>query len=138
MSWLARLKIIGDITTPTLQSLRKGATEAFVGFVGTHPEPSQKSAPDDEIEAARLVVFTDRGLSMEEGQSIVDTLSRRDAEGDDRRLCMECWHLSGGAGGWRCSQWNRRQTYSADIPGDLVTVVLHRCTGFNDRLEAIA
>lgn len=86
---------------------------------------------------ARLTLFKDRGLSTEEAEELAHRLTGRDLEQDDRRLCIECSHASGGAGGWRCSQWRPMQINSPDLPGDLVKVILHRCVRFNERLEAI-
>lgn len=151
MNWLARLKKIETPPDTNLQNLQK---PPFVGFVGTYSgafensegtgaastgteaEPASDGIAD--IVAARLALFTDRGLNLEDAQAMADRLAGRDQCRDERRLCMECSHLSGGMGSWRCSQWRKRQHYSADIPGDLVTEILHRCAGFNDRLEAIA
>ncbi|MGB7480967.1 MAG: hypothetical protein WA924_11605 [Burkholderiaceae bacterium] len=135
MNWLARLKELESAPEPTLQNLQKGA---FVGFVGSPLGAFQKSAPNDDTRTARLALFTDRGLSMEQAEELADRLAGRDLESDNRRLCVECSHLSGGAGLWRCSQWRLRQHNGPEIPGDLITVILHRCKGFNDRLEVAA
>lgn len=135
MNWLARLKKIENTrsTYPT-----EPTKAPFVGSVGIPPGPFEKSASNDDTQTGRLALFTDRGLSMEEAQAMADRLAGRDLESDDRRLCIECAHLSGGTEVWRCSQWRKRQHYGPEIPNDLVTVILHRCAGFNDRLEAIA
>ncbi|OGB22677.1 MAG: hypothetical protein A3I66_12655 [Burkholderiales bacterium RIFCSPLOWO2_02_FULL_57_36] len=138
MNWLARLKKVESAPAPTLQKLRNDDQGVSVVFVGACPEPFQKSVSENDTFTARLGLFTDRGLNMDEAEAMAARLVGRDREQDDRRLCLECLHLSGCAGGWRCSRWQMRQINSADIPGDLVTVVMHRCAMFNDRVEAIA
>ena len=53
---------------------------------------------------------------------------------DDRRVCLECKHLSGhGAGSWRCGNWKEAgvaisSTYAL-LPADLV-MQLQLCNGF--------
>lgn len=88
--------------------------------------------------AARLELFSGHRLSLEDAQALAQRLVIRDLDHDERRLCLECQHLFGGAGGWRCSQWRKTGSTSPDLPSDLVTIVLHRCGGFTDRLEATA
>jgi len=39
---------------------------------------------------------------------------------DDRRLCLECAHLSGRAGAMRCARWQRAGLGQAGIPSGLV------------------
>jgi hypothetical protein len=90
-----------------------------------------------EIETllARLALFTDRGLSMEEAEILADRMVTRDQQADERRLCLECLHLSGGPERRRCSQWREVGLINgAAIPGELVTI-LQRCPAFNHRLE---
>lgn len=138
MNWLARLKKLENTPASTLQKLQKEEKGVSVVFVGASLEPFQNSASENGMLAARLALFTGRGMSMEDAEARAVRMESRDRERDDRRLCLECLHLSGGAGGWRCSQWRKRQCNGPDIPGDLVTVVLHRCAGFKDRLEGTA
>ena len=156
MTWLARLKNPqapdADPTEPT--------KPGFVGFVGTpdghiqkitgDPAPANDPAPDQdrwawphsadmtgaELHAftARLVPFTDRGLTVEDAERLADKLAWRDRESDDRRLCMECAHLAGHAvGSWACRawQWARLAIRVGDslLPGELVQI-LQRCNGF--------
>jgi hypothetical protein len=138
MNWLARLKKTESTPAPTLQKLRNEDDGVSVVFVGAFAGPFQKSVSENDTFTARLGLFTDRGLNMDEAEALAAKLAGRDLEQDDRRLCLECLHLSDCAGGWRCSQWRKIQIYSPDIPSDLVAIVLHRCAWFNDRLEAIA
>lgn len=81
---------------------------------------------------ARLALFTDKGLSLEEAEQQADMLVIRDKEWDDRRLCMECDHLQRFVG-WRCGNWNRAaislRAVDAVLTRDLV-LMLQRCDGF--------
>ena len=161
MNWLARLKKIEiaperDATEPT--------KPGFVGFVGSGMAPMQKTgsdsaaandpAPDPdrwawphsaamngaEIDAftARLARFTDKGLSLDDGEALADKLVTRDRESDDRRLCLECLHLAGHAGPWGCRAWQRAgvaiKARDAGLPGDLVRT-LQRCDGFKNQMQ---
>lgn len=101
------------------------------------PAAEQLAAPGQAVDAftARLALFTDRGLSMGDAKATAERLAKRDLEQDERRLCMECLHLSGGTNSRRCSQWQKiGMLRGAAIPGELVTL-LQRCAGFNNRLE---
>ena len=156
MNWLARLKKID--TAPKV-----GATETTkrvsVVFVAPSMAPMQKTGGDSpaandptpdpdrwawphstamtgaEIDTftARLVRVTDKGLTLDAGEALADKLVTRDRESDDRRLCLECLHLAGHAGSWRCRDWQRAgvaiQARDAALPGDLV-IQLQRCNGF--------
>lgn len=126
MKWLQRLKALStpdaDATEPT--------KPCFVGFVAPPVAPSEKFAapkaastnqdsadPDSccwphssamntaEIDTfiARVAQFTAKGLSLAEAEALADRLVLRDREGDDRRLCVECVHLKGDTGRWRCA-----------------------------------
>jgi hypothetical protein len=134
MNWLARLKKIESAPAPTLQKLQKGVS---VVSVGAYPEPFQKSQLGNDTFTARLALFTERGLSLDDAQVQADKLARRDLEHDDRRLCLECQHLSGNVEARRCSQWRKQGIGSPAIPADLATM-LKRCADFDDRLEMAA
>lgn len=131
MNWLARLKKLDSTPAAPLQNLQ---IPPFVGFVGACPEPVQKTESENEISTARLALFTERGLSMADAQAMAEKLAQRDLEQDERRLCLECLHLSGGMDRRWCGQWQKIGIGSAAIPSDLVTV-LQRCKTFNERLE---
>ena len=81
----------------------------------------------------RLSRFTDKGLSLIDGEALADKLVQRDRESDDRRLCLECTHLAGHAGSWRCGNWRAAalatQARDAQLPGEMV-LELQRCDGF--------
>lgn len=82
---------------------------------------------------ARLARFTAKGVIHDDAEQLADKLATRDRDLDDRRLCLECSHLSGFAGSWRCRNWQRAgialQARDAGLPGDLVRL-LQRCDGF--------
>lgn len=151
MNWLARLKEKEkgpgiDTTKPT-----KGA---FVGFVGTHsplfPESGgeiQSEASNDpgmpadlrqsgvtEIFDARQALLMDRGLSTQEAEAAAVMLERRDANRDERRLCLECSHMFGSVDARRCSQWRQLGDPSPAMPADLVGI-LRRCRAFQFKME---
>jgi hypothetical protein len=75
--------------------------------------------------AARTEAFERMGLTFDEIDLVVDRLLRRDREGDDRHLCIECQHVRGSATGWRCD------ALRGAIPPDWVTIRLQRCPTFS-------
>lgn len=153
MNWLARLKKLDDTPDATLQKLRKGQEGVSVVFVGPGSAYSQNSigeadptivadadpandpaTPITDLFTARIALFTDRGLNMDDASALADRMAHRDDEHDDRRICLECKHLSGDVVHRRCSQWRKLWIGDASTPADLVDV-LQRCAGFNHRLE---
>jgi hypothetical protein len=100
-----------------------------------HCWPHSEAMNSGEVGAftARLARFTAKGVTHTDGEALADKLVTRDRESDDRRLCLECSHLSGHAGSWRCRDWQRAgiaiQSRDAGLPGDLVRT-LQRCDGF--------
>jgi hypothetical protein len=87
-----------------------------------------------ELFMARLHRLSDKGLSQTTGEALADKMVIRDRESDERRVCLECRHLSGyGAGSWRCGNWQSagiaNQSRDTSLPADLV-LQLQRCAGF--------
>ena len=85
---------------------------------------------------ARLARFTNKGLSLEDAEALADKLVTRDRESDDRRLCLECFHLSGQFGKtWDCRNWQRAglaiRARDAQLSAALV-FQLQRCDGFKE------
>ncbi|MDO8440968.1 MAG: hypothetical protein Q7S97_07165 [Polaromonas sp.] len=83
---------------------------------------------------ARLARFTDKGLGLDDAEALADKLVKRDREPDDRRLCLECFHLSGQLGKtWDCRNWQRAgvalRARDAQLPAALV-IQPQRCDGF--------
>ena len=84
---------------------------------------------------ARLSKFGDKGLTATDCEALADKLVKRDRESDDRRVCLECKHLSGvGQTSWRCGNWQAAgiaiHARDTQLPADLV-LQLQRCDGFN-------
>lgn len=77
----------------------------------------------------RLALLAARGMEPQEAELLADRLMARDRDGDDRRLCMECFHLVAGASRNFCS--NSRQ---AQLPMQTLAkgwpLLLQRCPGF--------
>ena len=88
-----------------------------------------------EIDAliARLARFTDKGLTLNDGEALADKLVARDRESDNRRVCLECLHLNGQVRAWRCTNWKVAgvavRSSDAQLPSDFV-VLPQRCDGF--------
>lgn len=85
---------------------------------------------------ARLSKFGDKGLTATDCEALADKLVKRDRESDDRRVCLECKHLSGvGQTSWRCGNWQAAgiaiHACDTQLPADLV-LQLQRCDGFNN------
>ena len=97
------------------------------------PQSTALNTAEIDTFTARLSRFTDRGLIVAFAESLADKLVIRDRDGDDRALCLECPHLAGYAGSWRCGNWTRAgiATRAADarLASDEVTM-LRRCDGF--------
>ena len=93
--------------------------------------PHSEAMTGREIDAftGRASQFYRRGMPSVNAEALAYKLVNRDRDGDDRRLCLECVHLSGQRGAWRCSQWQRAGMGAAGIPAGLV-LVLQRCDGF--------
>ncbi len=89
-----------------------------------------------DLFTARLYRFTDKGLTVTEGEAMADKLVLRDREQDDRRICLECKHFGGhGAASWRCGNWKAAgiamQPNDTQLPAGLV-LQLQRCDGFRN------
>ncbi len=98
------------------------------------PHSTAMNTAETETFTARLSRFTDKGLIFDDAESLVDKLVRRDREGDDRALCMECQHLSDSfTGNWRCGARRHGSTVNlagdTRLPGELVAR-LQRCDSF--------
>ena len=160
MNWLARLKKI-DIA-PGMDATETTKRVSVV-FVAPGMAPMQKAgvdspaandpAPDPdrwawphsqamtgaEIDTftARLARFTDKGLSLEDAETLADRLVTRDREADDRRLCLECVYLEGhSAGAMRCTNGQRAgvamRAKHAQLSAALVCQ-LQRCDGSTEQ-----
>ncbi len=98
------------------------------------PHSTAMNAAEIELFTARLHRFTDKGLTVTEGEALADQLVVRDRKADDRQFCLECRHLSGyGQSSWRCGDWQGAgiaiRPRDTQLPADLV-LQLQRCDGF--------
>lgn len=98
------------------------------------PHSEVMNTGEIETFTARLARFTGKGLSLDDGEALADKLVQRDRESDDRRLCLECFHLSGQNGkAWDCRNWQVAKVASrardAQLSAGLVCQ-LQRCDGF--------
>lgn len=98
------------------------------------PHSAAMTGAEIDTFTARLARFTDKGLTLDDGEALADKLVMRDREADDRRLCLECTHLAGhGVTSWRCGDWQAakvaHRARDVQLPADLVRK-LQRCDGF--------
>ena len=136
----------GTLTPPTLATLATLALAKSPDAAANDPAPdadrwcwphsTAMTGAEIGIFMMRLEQFTGKGLTLGDGDALADSLVIRDRETDDRRVCVECRHLTGhAAGSWRCGNWQRsgiaRQSKDAQLPGELVSK-LQRCGGFSD------
>jgi hypothetical protein len=88
----------------------------------------------------RLEQFTRKGVSLSEAEALAERLVVRDRDEDDRQLCLECQHLQGDVGRWRCANAQRAGmsvgTANAPLPAGL-TQQLQRCLGLKPTPAAI-
>ena len=54
------------------------------------PHSTAMTGAEIDTFTARLGRFSDKGLSLDDGEALADKLVVRDREGDDRHLCAEC------------------------------------------------
>lgn len=81
----------------------------------------------------RVGLFTRRGLSPDAATLLADRLVSRDAERDDRRMCIECSHLQITKNlriGNRCFQAAQGRLRGTSVHHDPVLTILQRCEGF--------
>lgn len=90
------------------------------------------AAPWDDAACARFVVrvslFLRRGIDATDADDLAERLHLRDLQADDRRLCLECRHLAGRAGTWRCGN-HHAAGVGRELPRAMVTLA-GRCPGF--------
>ena len=104
------------------------------------PHSTAMNGAEIDLLTARLHRFTDKGLTIADGEALADKLVVRDREADDRRFCLECRHLSGvGQTSWRCGNWQSAgiatRSRDSQLPADLV-LQLQRCDGFTPCLTS--
>lgn len=97
-------RVSQDTTNPANLPLgRYAANSANLQSYQADPERSDQCAnlrtgsgsQADELHAARVNLFTRRGLRLIDAERLAATIARRALELDDRRICLECRHLNG-------------------------------------------
>ena len=142
-------------TTATVRpdSLPSVATVATVSVATPQKPAANDPAPDPdrwawphsqamtgaEIDTftARRHYFTRRGLAEPDAENMADKLVTRDRESDDRRLCLECVHLTGHAGVWGCQNWQRAGVAIKARDAQQSAALVYqpqRCDGFTEKL----
>ena len=101
------------------------------------PHSSAMNGAEIDIFTLRTSQFAKKGVNRDDADQLADTLVHRDREGDDRRVCLECQHLTGyGATSWRCGNWQAAgiaiKARDAGLPAELVHK-LQRCDGFTNK-----
>jgi hypothetical protein len=95
------------------------------------PHSSAMTGREIDTMVERTNLFNRRGLPALDAELLADKMVTRDREADERRLCLECAHLSRESG-LRCAQWQRAGLGAPGIPAGL-HLVLQRCDGFKDQ-----
>jgi hypothetical protein len=124
-------------TPPKNCSLALGIDSRAVPNADTAAFGSRFSAPvpgevDPEAFDARVALFRSHHVPSKEAGDLANQLGRRDVQTDDRRLCLECCHLSGSAAARRCANWRITGMRGPSIPSELVDL-LQRCAGFAEQ-----
>lgn len=114
--------------------------------VQTNPDrwcwPHSSAMNTEEVATfiVRLEQLTRKGVTLSEAEALAERLVVRDRDEDDRQLCLECQHLQGDVGRWRCANAQRAGmavgTANAPLPAGL-TQQLQRCPGLKPTLAAI-
>ena len=159
MNWLARLKKIETAPEPDPTETTKRVSVVYVAPDMAHtpktgadllaandpaadpdrwcwPHTAAMNTREIDTFTARLARFTDKGLGLDDADELADKLVKRDRDLDDRRLCLECIHLSGQSGAvWSCKNWQRAgvalRARDALLSAALV-FQLQRCDGFQE------
>ncbi len=99
------------------------------------PHGSAMNTAEIDTFMGRLARFSDKGLTLADAEPLADRLVIRDREQDDRQLCLECIHLQGGIGRWRCGNAVAAGVGlgagDGQIPNDLA-LQQQRCDGFTN------
>jgi hypothetical protein len=120
--------------TPMAAIVDVGALPCFDPDAYCWPNSNAMNGAEIGLFTARRHRFTDKGLIGSDSETLADKLVTRDRESDDRRVCLECIHLTGHeTRSWRCGNWQAagvaHQARDAQLAFDLV-VLPQRCYGF--------
>ena len=94
------------------------------------PHSAAMNTAEIDTFTARLALFTDRRVILDDAERLADRLVIRDRERDDRAMCLECTHLQRGG---RCGNWQRAGVAIRAWDAQLATEFMHllqRCDGF--------
>lgn len=83
--------------------------------------------PEIDRLAKRMALFTRRGFSSEKSGELAELLLLRDADRDDRRMCIECSHLQRDGG---CFAARQGWIFGATTNLTPVPDMLQRCERF--------
>ncbi|MGJ7493434.1 hypothetical protein ACSFA8_00030 [Variovorax sp. RT4R15] len=101
------------------------------------PHSDAMNTVEIDVFTLRVVLFTDRGASQTTAEALADKLVKRDRDGDDRRMCVECSNLSGWTGSRRCGAWPRAGLGGQAIPSEWIALP-QRCAAFAENSEKTA
>jgi hypothetical protein len=132
------------VTEPMRDALRAAKPELMALLTTPRPPTRRFQLPVEDSHSAHAYSWTtgqiaafearrdailERGFSTEDAEDLAERLHLRDVTADPRRLCLECRHLSGAVGGWRCGNQRKAQV-GLELPSELVTMG-QDCPGFN-------
>ena len=139
-------KATNATTTPNVALVASSLAAKRTTGVPTGPDlwcwPHSSAMNTQEIATfiVRLEQFTRKGVSLPEAELLAERLVLRDRDEDERQLCLECQHLQGDVGRWRCANAQRAGmavgTANAPLPAGL-TQQLQRCPGLKSSPAAI-
>ena len=125
---------VGAIVIPTLAALATADPAALPDpDRWCWPHSSAMTGREIDTMVERTAMFNRRGLPALNAELLADKLVTRDRGGDDRRLCLECAHLSRAGGAMRCAQWQRAGLGTPNLPAGLA-LQLQRCGGFKPQI----
>ena len=135
------LQTVASVATVSVATAQKHAAN---DLTATSQDPDRWCWPHTEAMSsaeintfkARLARFTDNGLSLDDADALAGKLVTRDRDLDDRRLCLECIHLSGSeCRGWVCRNWQQSMVACRVRDAQLSAALLYqlqRCDGFKE------
>jgi hypothetical protein len=94
-------------------------------------------AGDLVLVAQRAAHFLTQHVDSGAAHALALRLQTRDAQHDERRLCLECSHLFDTARAPRCAQWRQAGHGGPQMPREL-PMLLQRCKAFRLERSAIA
>jgi hypothetical protein len=101
------------------------------------PRSSAMTGREIDSMVERTILFNRRGLTALGSELQADRLVKRDRDLDDRRMCLECYHMKGHREeAMRCTNWQRAgvamRANDAQLSGAMVWQ-LQRCDGFTEQ-----